>query len=65
MVEPSYKSTREFADTYGIDRDDLNRAIAAGAVKPRRNHGNSVLTETDMIKYVRWNTERNKEKNHD
>lgn len=62
MSEPVYHSVREFAAAYGLEYAEVNRLIGMGIIRPRRTHGNSVLTETDMMKYVRWNTERVKAK---
>ena len=62
MSEPVYHSVREFAAAYGLEYAEVNRLIGMGIISPRRTHGNSVLTETDMMKYVRWNTERAKAK---
>lgn len=58
MPEPTYRSTLEFADAYGIERRELSRLIGLGVIKPRRERGNSVLSETDMMKIVRYNTAR-------
>ncbi len=56
MGEPVYHSVREFAETYGFTRQEMSRLIGLGVIKPRRNRGNSVLTETDMMRIVQYNT---------
>lgn len=56
MGEPVYHSVREFAETYGFTRQEMSRLIGLGVITPRRNRGNSVLTETDMIRIVQYNT---------
>lgn len=56
MGEPVYHSVREFAETYGFTRQEMSRLIGRRVVVPRRNHGNSVLTETDMMRIVQYNT---------
>lgn len=63
MGEPVYRSVREFAECYGIPRQEMSRLIGLGIVKPRRERGDSVLTETDMLRIVRYNTETRKKKN--
>lgn len=63
MVEPTYNTISEFADAYKLERRELNRLIALGVIKPRRDHGNSVLSETDMMRIVKYNTEK-RLKNH-
>ena len=56
MTEPTYRSTLEFADAYGIERRELSRLIGLGVIKPRRERGNSVLSETDMMRIAQYNT---------
>jgi hypothetical protein len=38
-------------------RREVIRLIFLGELKPRREHGNSVLTESDMVRYV-WRKKR-------
>ena len=56
MGEPVYGSVREFAETYGFTRQEMSRLIGRRVITPRRNRGNSVLTETDMMRIVQYNT---------
>lgn len=63
MAEPIYRSVREFAETYGFTRTELNHLIGTGVITPRRIHGNTVLTETDMMKIVQYNTAARQKKN--
>ena len=66
MVEPTYNSIGEFADTYGITRKDMSRYITLGVVKPRKTqHGSTQLSETDMMRIAQYNTKNREEKNHD
>lgn len=58
MVEPTYSTIGEFADAYKIERRELNRLIVLGIIKPRRERGNSILSETDMMKIAKYNTKR-------
>lgn len=50
-------SINEFAERYHFTRHEVIRLIFLGELKPRREHGNSVLTETDMVRYV-WRKKR-------
>lgn len=59
MNEPTYSSIGEFAETYGFTRREMSRLIARGEFTPRRNRGNSVLTETDFVRYMMRKHERN------
>lgn len=63
MVEPIYHSVREFAETYRFTRSEINHLIGTGVIEPRRIHGNTVLTETDMMKIVQYNTAARQKKN--
>lgn len=65
MAEPVYRSVREFVETYGFTRQEISHFIGLGVIEPRRDHGNSVLTETDMMKIVRYNTENREKKKPD
>lgn len=65
MVEPIYHSVREFAENYGFTRTEMNHLIGSGVIEPRRIHGNTVLTETDMMKIVQHNTAARQKKNPD
>ena len=57
MIEPTYNSIGEFADTYGIPRKEMSRYITLGVVKPRKTqHGASELSETDMMRIAQYNT---------
>ncbi len=52
----------EFAKQYRFrDRREVRRYIALGVIQPMRVHGNSKLTENDMMKIVEYNT-KNKNK---
>ncbi len=62
MGEPVYDTVGKFAETYRFDRREVCRLIWMGVLHPRRQRGNSVLTETDMVRFVQWNTRQN-EKN--
>ena len=47
----------EFAEKYRFsDRREVTRYIALGVIKPRRERGNSVLSETDMMRIAQYNT---------
>ena len=49
----------EFTKRYRLrDRREVIRYIALGVVRPMRIRGNSRLTENDMIKIVKYNTEK-------
>ena len=51
MVEPTFNSIGEFANTYGISRKEMSRYITLGVVKPRKTqHGAAELSETDMMR---------------
>lgn len=66
MVEPTYNSIGEFANTYGISRKDMSRYIALGVVKPRKTqHGAAEMSETDMVRIVQHNTNKREKNNHD
>lgn len=52
MNEPTYSSVGEFAEAYGFTRREMSLLIAQGEFTPRRNHGNSVLSETDFVRYL-------------
>lgn len=64
MAEPVYYSIAEFETAYGLDRTEVNRYIALGVIQPRRVGGNSILTETDMMRIVRYNTTQRIKNNH-
>jgi predicted site-specific integrase-resolvase len=64
MVEPTYNSIGEFAETYGISRKEMSRYITLGVVKPRKTqHGAAELSETDAMRIAQYNT-KNRENNH-
>lgn len=66
MVEPTYNSIGDFANTYGISRKEMSRYITLGVVKPRKTqHGAAELSETDMMRIAQYNTNQREEKNHD
>lgn len=49
----------EFAERYRFrDRQEVMWYIALGIVKPMRVRGNSRLGENDMMRIVRYNTEK-------
>lgn len=61
---PESYTIDEFAKRYRFrDRREVRRYIALGVVQPMRIHGNSRLTENDMMKIVEYNT-RHKERNY-
>ena len=62
MNEPTYSTVGEFAEAYGFTRREMSRLIAQGEFKPRRNHGNSVLSETDFVRYLIRKHERQESK---
>lgn len=49
----------EFAEKYHFrDQWEVTRYIALGVIKPRRERGNSVLTEKHMMDIAKYNTKR-------
>lgn len=56
---PETYTIAEFTERYRFrDRREVTRYIALGVIKPIRIHGNSVLTENDMMDIVKYNTKR-------
>lgn len=65
MVEPTYNSIGEFANTYNIPRQEMSRYITLGVVKPRKTrHGAAELSETDMMRIAQYNTNQRIKNNH-
>lgn len=62
MGEPMYHTVGEFAKTYGFDQQEVRKMIGLGVLRPRRMRGNSILTETDMVRFVQWNTAQRKKR---
>lgn len=63
MSEPVYNSIGAFVSVYDIPREDMNRYILLGVVKPRKTrHGGTQLSETDMMRIVQYNTREREKK---
>lgn len=63
MGEPVYHSIGEFSAAYDISRDDMNRYILIGIVRPQKiRHGGTQLYETDMMRIVQHNTREREKK---
>ena len=63
MSEPVYTSIGEFTAVYDIPREDMNRYILLGVVKPQKTrHGGTQLYETDMMRIVQYNTREREKK---